>query len=141
MLFAFLSSFISPRLYAPMRSKNPLGLRTSSPLILKIVQLRLHLPHLTHISLIALKSNFCITLSLKKILAILARIVQTSLKIIDFFKIRMPHADKPLKEAYTEEELSKLLKKPNLRKCSFAEYRSWVMVNYFLSTGQRMNSV
>lgn len=62
-------------------------------------------------------------------------------EIIDSFKIRMPHADKPLKEAYTEEELSKLLKKPNLKKCSFAEYRSWVMVNYFLSTGQRMNSV
>lgn len=62
-------------------------------------------------------------------------------EIIDSFKIRMPHADKPLKEAYTEEELSKLLKKPNLRKCSFTEYRSWVMVNYFLSTGQRMNSV
>lgn len=60
---------------------------------------------------------------------------------IEEFKIRLPRADKPLKEIYTEDELARLLKKPNVRKCSFAEYRNWVLVNYLLSTGQRMNTV
>jgi hypothetical protein len=30
----------------------------------------------------------------------------------------------------TEQELAKLLKKPNMHTCDFTEYRCWVMVNY-----------
>ena len=34
-----------------------------------------------------------------------------------------------------------LLKKPNLKKCGFTEYKCWVMVNFLLSTGVRQNSL
>lgn len=57
------------------------------------------------------------------------------------FKIKLPKFEKPLKETYTDEEVSKLLKKPNIRKSTFAEYRTWVMINYTLATGNRMNTI
>ena len=60
---------------------------------------------------------------------------------IPFFHIVKPKYDKPLKEVYTDAELQLLLKKPNLKQCSFAEYRNWVLVNYFIATGQRRNTV
>ncbi|MCL2718725.1 MAG: tyrosine-type recombinase/integrase [Lachnospiraceae bacterium] len=57
------------------------------------------------------------------------------------FKIRQIKAEKPLKETYTEAELEKLLKKPNIKKCSFTEFRNWVMVCYLLGTGNRRTTV
>ena len=44
----------------------------------------------------------------------------------------MPKADKKIKETYTDEELKKLLKKPNLKRCEFNEYKTWVFSNYLL---------
>jgi len=60
---------------------------------------------------------------------------------INTFKIHLPKADKPLKETYTDIELEKLLKKPNIKKASFTEYRTWVIINYVLATGNRMNTI
>lgn len=57
------------------------------------------------------------------------------------FKIVLPKIDKKAIQTYTDDELSKLLKKPNLKKCTFAEYRNWCMVCLFLSTGLRVSSV
>jgi len=57
------------------------------------------------------------------------------------FHIIKPKYDKPVKEVYTDAELRLLLKKPNIKQCGFAEYRNWVMVNYFIATGQRKNTV
>lgn len=57
------------------------------------------------------------------------------------FNIVMPKVETPIKEVYTEEELKKLLKKPNVKTCRFVQYRDWVMVNYLLGTGQRRNTV
>lgn len=57
------------------------------------------------------------------------------------FKIKLIKAVKPIKETYTTEELILLLKKPDLKKCSFSEYCSWVMINYFLGTGNRLETV
>lgn len=62
-------------------------------------------------------------------------------KYMEPFKMSLIKIDKPVKEVYTEEELKKLLMKPNLKKCSFAEYRSWVMSNFVLGTGQRLTSM
>ena len=53
----------------------------------------------------------------------------------------LPKADKAPTETYTNEELRKLLVKPNLRKCGFTEYKCWVIVNFLLSTGVRQNSL
>lgn len=56
------------------------------------------------------------------------------------FKIRMPKAEKKIKETYTDEELSRLLEKPNTNKCSFTEYKTWVFENYLLGTGNRLST-
>jgi len=57
------------------------------------------------------------------------------------FKIKLPKAEKKLKETYSDGELKRLLKKPDLKKCVFSEYRNWVMVNFFIGTGIRLNSL
>jgi integrase/recombinase XerD len=57
------------------------------------------------------------------------------------FEINLIKADKQQKEPYTEEEIKKLIKKPNLRECGFVEHRNWVLVNYLLETGNRLNTV
>lgn len=57
------------------------------------------------------------------------------------YKIRLPKADKRIKETYTDEELKKLLKKPNLKRCEFNEYKTWVFSSYLLATGNRISTV
>lgn len=57
------------------------------------------------------------------------------------FPIKLPKATKKIKETYTDAELMALMKKPNLKKCRFSEYRSWVLVNFLLGTGNRLNTV
>ncbi|WP_162987535.1 tyrosine-type recombinase/integrase [Metabacillus litoralis] len=57
------------------------------------------------------------------------------------FDINLIKADKKQKEPYTEEEVKKLIKKPNIRECGFVEHRNWVMVNYLLETGNRLNTI
>lgn len=59
---------------------------------------------------------------------------------MDKFKVELIKAEKKVKETYTDEELELLLKKPNLKECSFAEYRNWVIINYLLSTGNRLRT-
>ena len=59
----------------------------------------------------------------------------------ELFRIKMPKVTKTLKEIYTDEELKILLRKPNLRKCSFAEYRDWTVINYIMGTGQRLSTI
>ena len=60
---------------------------------------------------------------------------------LDEFSIRLIKAEKTIKETYTENELNILLKKPNISTCLFSEYRNWVIINYLLSTGNRLNSI
>lgn len=61
--------------------------------------------------------------------------------IIDDFKIRLIRDDEiKAKKTYTNEEIQKLMKPPNLKTCSFAEYRSYVLVQVFLDTGIRLNT-
>lgn len=57
------------------------------------------------------------------------------------FKMQAIKVDKSQIETYTEAELQLLLKKPNLRKCSFTEYKCWVMTNFLFSTGVRQRSL
>ena len=62
-------------------------------------------------------------------------------KYLPYFDIPLPKADKAPIKTYTDDELRKLLKKPDVRKCIFSTYRSWVIVNFLLSTGIRQNSL
>lgn len=56
------------------------------------------------------------------------------------FKIQLIKADKEIKETYTTEELQRLLKKPNVKECTFTEYKTWVFENYLLGTGNRIST-
>ncbi len=56
------------------------------------------------------------------------------------FKITVPKSGKKIKETYSDNELDMLLKKPNMNKCSFTEYKIWVFENYLLGTGNRLSS-
>jgi integrase/recombinase XerD len=57
---------------------------------------------------------------------------------LEKFKISKMKANKEIIETYSEAEIDILLKKPNLNKCTFIEYRNWVIINFFLGTGCRM---
>ena len=46
-------------------------------------------------------------------------------------------AEETVKETYSDSELSALLKKPDIRKATFAEYRDWVIINFLLNCGSR----
>ena len=56
------------------------------------------------------------------------------------FKVVLPKQPKTIKETYSQADLEKLLKKPDLKKCNFSEYRSWVMINYLVGTGNRIRT-
>ena len=60
---------------------------------------------------------------------------------IPHFKMQAIKVDKSHIETYTDSELQALLKKPNVKKCSFTEYQSWVMTNFLFSTGVRQRSL
>ena len=60
-------------------------------------------------------------------------------KIITPFAITVKDKEPPIKNTYTEVEIKKLLRKPDSD--SFEEQRNWVMVNYFLGTGNRLQTV
>lgn len=57
------------------------------------------------------------------------------------FEINLIKADKQQKGSYTDDEIRKLIKKPNLREWGVVEHRNWVLVNYLLETGNRLNAV
>lgn len=59
---------------------------------------------------------------------------------IKAFKIVIKDTDAPIRDTYTDEELEKLLRKPKDLD-NFAEYRDWVIINYFVGTGNRVASV
>lgn len=57
------------------------------------------------------------------------------------FKMTMIKVDETTKEVYSDTEIEKMLKRPNVQTCSFAEYRTWVVINYILGTGNRLGNV
>jgi len=57
------------------------------------------------------------------------------------FKIELYPSTRVPRKPYTEEEQELLLKKPDLNKCSFTDYRNWVIVCHFLASGNRSRTV
>ena len=55
--------------------------------------------------------------------------------------VQFVREDKQQVKGYTDEEILKLLEKPNLRKCTFPQYRNWVVVNFLCNTGARRSTV
>ena len=60
---------------------------------------------------------------------------------VPHFKMKAIKVDKSHIETYSEEELKLLLKKPDLKKCTFTEYQCWVMTNFLFSTAVRQRSL
>lgn len=56
------------------------------------------------------------------------------------FKIHLPKAQKDIKETYSNEELERLLNKPDINSCTFTEYKVWVFENYMMATGNRLST-
>lgn len=50
-------------------------------------------------------------------------------------------AEETVKETYSDAELTALLKKPDIRKTAFAEYRDWVIINFLLNCGSCAETV
>lgn len=59
---------------------------------------------------------------------------------IPTFKIQLIKAEKKIKETYTDEELQRLLVKPDTNNCTFSCYKTWVFENYLLATGNRIST-
>jgi len=57
------------------------------------------------------------------------------------FAVKLLKEDIEIKETYLSEEINLLLEKPNLKKCSFSEYRNWTITCYLLATGNRLGTV
>ena len=58
------------------------------------------------------------------------------------FKITLPSADEPIKGAYSDEEVKRLVEKPKISdKCSFSNIRDWALACYLLGTGNRLSTV
>lgn len=57
------------------------------------------------------------------------------------FKMQSIKVDKTPVETYTDEELTILLQKPNIKQCSFIEYQCYVISCLLLATGIRQHSL
>ena len=60
---------------------------------------------------------------------------------ITMLNMKAYKSEETIKETYSDNELQKLLKKPNMRKCNFPEYRTWVIINLLLNNGCRAATV
>ena len=55
--------------------------------------------------------------------------------------IKLYKAEETIKETYSDEDLRRLLKRPNAKKCQFPEYRNWVIVNFLIDSGCRAATI
>lgn len=59
---------------------------------------------------------------------------------LSHFKIKLIKAEKKIKETYSDEELLRLLQKPDINTCSFSTYKTWAFENYLIGTGNRIST-
>lgn len=57
------------------------------------------------------------------------------------FSISLLKEPDTIKKTYNDYELEQLLKKPNIKKCRFTEYRNWVIINFLYGTGVRKGTL
>lgn len=56
-------------------------------------------------------------------------------------EIRLFKGEETVPECYSASELKALLKRPNLKTCTFAEYRTWVIINLLINDGCRASTI
>jgi len=57
------------------------------------------------------------------------------------YEVKIPTVDSEKKIIYTEDELNKLLKKPNLDNCLVGDFKGWVTINFLFGTGCRSETL
>lgn len=92
---------------------------------------------------VALKKKLSNDISINSYLRDLITVFNFLMKsgLIERFEMKSIKTSKTNVEAYTDNELKILPEKPNLKRCSFVEYQSWVMVNFLFSAGVRQHSL
>lgn len=60
---------------------------------------------------------------------------------LDKYTISLIKAQEPIIETYSEQELKLLLKKPDIKKCTFVDYRNYMVINFLLGTGCRASTL
>lgn len=60
---------------------------------------------------------------------------------IERFSINAPRFDKQIIPTYSDEQVKKLLKKPNMRDCDFVFYRNYIICQFFMSVGCRTRTL
>ena len=65
----------------------------------------------------------------------------SSLKYCQSVKFKLLKTEIKIKEVYTDAELQLLLRKPDIKKSSFTEYRTWVVINFLIATGCRLRTL
>ena len=92
---------------------------------------------------VALKKKLSNDISINSYLRDLITVFNFLMKssLIERFEMKSIKTSKANVETYTDNELKILLEKPNLKRCSFIEYQSWVIVNFLFSTGVRQHSL
>ncbi|MCD7726754.1 MAG: site-specific integrase [Ruminococcus sp.] len=90
-----------------------------------------------------LKSKFSNDMSINAYLRDLITIIHFLQRqdLVKSFTMQSIKVDKAPIETYTNEELEKLLYKPNIKKCTFLEYEAWVISCLLFSTGIRQHSL
>lgn len=62
-------------------------------------------------------------------------------KYMPYFKVILTKAKNKPKDGYTHEEQERLLKKPDIKKCGFPEYRNWVIICHLLASANRSRTI
>lgn len=56
-------------------------------------------------------------------------------------KVKLMKVEEEIKDTYSEVEIAKLLKKPDIKNCSFTEFRTWAIINFVVGTGCRLSTL
>lgn len=57
------------------------------------------------------------------------------------FKMKLIKVGETKKVLPDDDTIFKLLKRPDMKTCSFPEYRTWVILNYIIATGNRIGTI
>lgn len=61
--------------------------------------------------------------------------------IDDYVRVKYVRGQAQAKNIYSDDDIKKLLKKPKLENCSYAELRTWAIINVLVGTGMRRSSL
>jgi len=84
-------------------------------------------------------SNVTINNHLRAIRCVLYYLMEK--KYMPYFKILLTKTKNKAKDGYSQEQQEKLLKKPDIKRCTFSEYRNWVIICHLLASGNRSRTI